>query len=40
MIQDIITYLLVGIAIFFLGKKFFFKNKKKCGGGPDCNCGG
>lgn len=40
MIQDIITYALVALAIFFLVKKFFFTKKKKCGGGPDCKCGG
>ena len=40
MIQDIITYALVALAVFFLVKKFFFTKKKKCGGGPDCQCGG
>ena len=40
MIQDIITYALVALALFFLVKKFFFTKKKKCGGGPDCKCGG
>ena len=40
MIQDIITYALVALAVFFLIKKFFFTKKKKCGGGPDCKCGG
>ena len=40
MIQDIITYALVALAVFFLVKKFFFTKKKKCGGGPDCKCGG
>ena len=40
MIQDIITYALVAVAVFFLVKKFFFTKKKKCGGGPDCKCGG
>ena len=38
--QDIITYALVALAVFFLVKKFFFTKKKKCGGGPDCKCGG
>ena len=37
MIQDIITYALVALAVFFLVKKFFFTKKKKCGGGPVCN---
>ena len=40
MIQDIITYALVALAVFFVVKKFFFTKKKKCGGGPDCKCGG
>jgi len=40
MIQDIITYALVALAVFFLVKKFFFTKKKKCGGGTDCKCGG
>ena len=40
MIQDIITYALVALAVFFLVKKFFFTKKKKRGGGPDCKCGG
>ena len=40
MIQDIITYALVALAVFFLVKKFFFTKKKKCGGGPDFKCGG
>ncbi|ERI62286.1 hypothetical protein HMPREF1551_02007 [Capnocytophaga sp. oral taxon 863 str. F0517] len=40
MIQDIITYALVALAVFVLAKKFFFNKKKKCGGGPDCKCGG
>ena len=40
MIQDIITYALVALAVFFLVKKFFFTKKKNCGGGPDCKCGG
>lgn len=40
MIQDIITYALVALAVFFLVKKFFFTKKKKCGGGSNCKCGG
>ena len=39
MIQDIITYALVALAVFFLVKKFFFTKKKKCGGGPDFKWG-
>ncbi|SCY19813.1 FeoB-associated Cys-rich membrane protein [Flavobacterium caeni] len=39
MIQQIIAYALLGTAIFFLVRKFFFKSKKKkdCGNG-DCGC--
>ena len=34
MIQDIITYALVALAVFFLVKKFFFTKKKKMWGWP------
>ncbi|WP_460485732.1 FeoB-associated Cys-rich membrane protein [Capnocytophaga sp. HP1101] len=38
--QEIITYILVVIAVGYLVKTLFFKKKKKsCGGGPDCKCG-
>jgi len=39
MIQDILTYITLGIAVVFLARKFFFKKKnsdKNCG--DDCNC--
>lgn len=39
MIQEILSYLILGIAVVFLVKKFFFKKKKtdnNCG--EDCNC--
>jgi len=39
MIQDILTYITLGIAVAFLVRKFFFKKKKidkNCG--EDCNC--
>ena len=39
MIQEILSYLTLGIAIVFLVRKFFFKKKKNdknCG--EDCNC--
>jgi hypothetical protein len=39
MIQEILTYITLGIAVAFLFKKFFFKKKKSdknCG--DDCNC--
>jgi len=40
MFQEIIAFLILGIAVMFLFKKFFVKKKKKgsnCGGG-DCGC--
>lgn len=39
-IQEIIAYILLGIAIAFLIKKFFFKKKKsgKDCGSDDCGC--
>lgn len=38
-IQEIIVYLLLGIALAFLWKKFFGKKKKdKNCGGDDCGC--
>jgi FeoB-associated Cys-rich membrane protein len=39
MIQEIIAYVVLGIAVAFLVKKFFFKKKKSgknCG--EDCGC--
>lgn len=39
MIQEILSYLTLGIAVLFLIKKFFFKKKKtnkNCGN--DCDC--
>lgn len=39
MIQEIIAYVLLGIAVVFLAKKFFFKKKKsKNCGSDDCGC--
>lgn len=40
MLQEIIAFALLAIALTFLIKKFFFKNKKKnknCGS-DDCGC--
>ncbi|WP_435302846.1 FeoB-associated Cys-rich membrane protein [Flavobacterium aestuarii] len=39
MIQEIIAFIILGIASGFLIRKFFFKKKsdKNCGGG-DCGC--
>ncbi|WBX71139.1 FeoB-associated Cys-rich membrane protein [Tenacibaculum retecalamus] len=36
--QEIITYIIVGLAVFFLVKKFFIKTKKSQGCSADCNC--
>ncbi len=38
--QEIIAYLLLGIAVAFLWKKFFGKKKKdkNCGNDTDCGC--
>jgi hypothetical protein len=40
MIQEILSYLTLGIAVAFLVRKFFFKKKKNdknCGDGCDCH---
>ncbi|WP_202110836.1 FeoB-associated Cys-rich membrane protein [Flavobacterium hydrocarbonoxydans] len=39
MVQEIIAFTILGLAVAFLVKKFFWKSKKKkdCGGG-DCGC--
>jgi len=36
--QEILTYIVLVIAVAFLIRKFFFKSKKKGNCGPDCNC--
>lgn len=37
--QDILVYIALGLAIVFLGKKYFFKKAKKNGNcDKDCNC--
>jgi len=40
MLQEIIAFAILGFAVVFLIKKFFFKSKKKkdCGNGTDCGC--
>nr|WP_239023336.1 FeoB-associated Cys-rich membrane protein [Flavobacterium endoglycinae] len=40
MFQEIIAFTILGLAVAYLVKKFFFKSKKKkdCGG-TDCGCG-
>lgn len=39
--QDVIVYVVVGLAVAFLLRKYVFKGKKKAGCGDDhnCNCG-
>ncbi|MCL7752267.1 FeoB-associated Cys-rich membrane protein [Polaribacter sp. Z022] len=36
--QEIITYIIVVLAVVFLVKKFGFSTKKKKGCNPDCGC--
>ncbi len=36
--QDILTYIALGLAIGFLVKKYFFKSKKKGKCDSDCGC--
>ena len=36
--QEIITYIIVILAIVFLLRKFVFKGKKDRGCSSDCNC--
>jgi hypothetical protein len=36
--QQIIAYIILGIAIFYLLKKFVFKTKKGNDCGTDCGC--
>ncbi|RPE00192.1 FeoB-associated Cys-rich membrane protein [Aureibaculum marinum] len=38
MIQNILVYIAVALALFFLIRKFLFKPKKKSGCGTDCGC--
>ena len=41
MIQEIVAFIALGIAVGFLFKKFFFKKKKKSDkdcGSNDCGC--
>ena len=40
MAQEFIAFALLGVAVFFLVKKFVFKQKKKSGGcgSGDCGC--
>ena len=36
--QEIITYILVALAVVFLVKKYFFPSKKSSGCNPGCGC--
>jgi hypothetical protein len=39
MLQEIIAFVILALALFFLIKKFFFKKKKSKGcGDNDCGC--
>ncbi|MCH2033773.1 MAG: FeoB-associated Cys-rich membrane protein [Tenacibaculum sp.] len=38
MVQQIITYTIVALAVFFLAKKFFFKPKSEKGCDTNCGC--
>jgi hypothetical protein len=38
MIQEIIAYGILAVAVVFLARKFFFKKKKKNGCDTDCGC--
>ncbi len=38
MIQEILTYIVLGIAVGYLVKKFFFKPKVKKGCDTGCDC--
>ncbi|PCH49447.1 MAG: FeoB-associated Cys-rich membrane protein [Flavobacteriaceae bacterium] len=37
--QEYLVYIVLGIAIVFLVKKYFFKKKKKGKCDSDCGCG-
>jgi large-conductance mechanosensitive channel len=41
MIQEILAFLILGAAVVFLIRKYFWKKKKSdknCGGNDDCGC--
>jgi len=38
MTQEIIAYIILGLAVAFLIRKFFWKKKKKGGCDTDCGC--
>lgn len=37
-LQEILVYIILGVAIVFLAKKFFFKTKSKKNCDTDCGC--
>jgi uncharacterized membrane protein YuzA (DUF378 family) len=38
--QEVLLYIVVGLAALYLLRKFIFKSKKDSDcGGPDCKCG-
>jgi large-conductance mechanosensitive channel len=38
MIQEIIAFTILALAVVFLARKYFFKKKKKGGCDTDCGC--
>ncbi len=38
MLQEIIIYVILGLAIFYLLRKYIFKGKKKGDCDSDCSC--
>ncbi|WP_348723342.1 FeoB-associated Cys-rich membrane protein [Tenacibaculum sp. 190524A05c] len=38
MVQQIITYTIVALVVFFLAKNFFFKKKNEKGCDTNCGC--
>ena len=38
MLQQVLVYVLLGVALLFLLRKYFFKGKKKNNCDTDCDC--
>ncbi|MFC4268299.1 FeoB-associated Cys-rich membrane protein [Polaribacter marinivivus] len=38
LMQQIVVYILVFLAVFYIVKKYFFNTKKNKGCNTDCNC--
>jgi len=38
MMQEVLVYIALAAALVYLGRKFFFRKKKKDGCDTDCNC--